>query len=154
MNLSDWRRRTYVAVLQALGEGNTPPPPDVAKEMAVSIVAHWSLQCDDGAQEFNFNGAATPVQDVTLPFFVVDPRWGWASQSAGSCLAAYETPLAAARGYVSLLARHYVHALSALQSEPTTATWSVAVLTHGGWVGPSVVADYVSRRQAVALTIG
>lgn len=150
-----WHSRVHANIASALASLPEWANRTDMGEAVVSMVAHWSLATGDGAQEWNFNGAALPVAwSGGTAFFSVDPGMHWTSQSAGNRLASYQHDPAtdaqsAAADYVLAVRRICPSGWAALLKSPTTADWFVA-LTHCGYGGPSSVADYQAKRKLLA----
>ena len=133
----DWHRRRFSAAKVIVNDPS----------VAVSIVAHWSIETDRGRAEWNYNLGgikALPGQQY------VELR---ASEGGTARFAAYETLGDGARAYVSLLQRHYAECWQLLEDGPATPDWYVCLVHHGYMAQQTdqQAADVINARRELVM---
>lgn len=122
-------------------------------DVALSVVAHWDIECASGANEYNFNVggiAAVPGQQHFVSTDVGDPK-----TKVAFC--AYDSLQEGIADYFGVLSyERYVRALAPLLMLPSDPTW-FSELGWGGYYGGDPVKSeriFSDRRALVAADVG
>jgi hypothetical protein len=129
-DVATWAKVRYAAALAEVtkrGEDNAQN----AKDIALSVLAHWSIETGAGASEWNFNVAnITAVSSET--YFTATDISGVKMQ-----FAAYDSLAAGVKAYFDALSgSRYKAAAALLGTDPTSYKWYVA-LGKAGWFDPT-----------------
>ena len=153
----DWALSRYAAALDAVhAHGETS---DLAKEIAVSLLTHWSIETGAGAGEFNYNvGNINAGGGGDFKYFTVKDVDGTIHAER-----AFDSLADGVEAYVGLLnSSRYAAAAKKLADDPEAAEWFVT-LGKSGWFDPTkakpastweaAAAAYASRRALLAQTV-
>jgi hypothetical protein len=141
-----WTQSRYKVALDIL-DSKLPPDLD-AEEMAKSVVAHWGIETNWGANEFNYNLGGIHASAGQTYF---------ASTDAGvpTRFVAYGSVEDGANGYASLLLAKYQKCVKLLASSPETADWYVCLGSMGYYgKNPNAASLFTGARAKVVSYLG
>jgi len=139
-NAAAWASSRYAALKAA--------SPELAADVALSVLAHWALETANGAGEWNYNlgnihgGSAEPV--FTLPGLTEYFR------SYGSLAEGVSAYLALVRDGA------YAPCWARLLADPRSDEWTRCLGQHGYYTAnvDTYAAGYLARRALIASTMG
>lgn len=117
---------------------------DRARQIALSMLTHWSIETAAGANEWNWN-VGNIVATGSQPYFT-------AKDISGNVMAfrAFDSLTDGASAYIKLLSSsRYAAAAKMLADNPDDPAWWIA-LGHAGWFDPTKAKPPVSWDQAAA----
>lgn len=141
-NVADWARSRFAAaLLEAKAAGETDDA--IARDIALSVLTHWSIETANGAGEYNFNPGninAFGSQDFVM---VRDVDGTQHAQRT------FDTITDGAHAYFQLLhSARYASAVSQLGNAPKQSDWYIA-LGKAGWFDPTKAGStWDAARQA------
>lgn len=141
-NATAWVKDRY-ELAHALLSDQLPMQYD-AEEISRSVVAHWGIETNWGANEFNFNLGGIHASKGQ-PFF--------ASTDAGrpTNFVAYASAQDGAKGYADLLMHQFKACAMKLLADPELADWYVCLGTMGYYgKNPNAEKLYTDARARVA----
>lgn len=157
-NTKDWALSRYGAALAAVHAHGEET--DLAKEIAVSLLTHWSIETGAGAGEFNYNVGNINVGSgaQNIKYFTVTDVDGTTHAER-----AFDSLTDGVEAYIALLnSSRYAAAAKKLADEPDQADWFVT-LGKSGWFDPTkakpastweaAAAAYAARRALLAQTV-
>lgn len=139
-DVGDWARSRYQAAHDVLVQEGFADPQ--AHDMALSVLAHWSLETNGGANEYNFNlGGIHAIHDQQY----------FESVDAGkpTHFVAYDDLDQAVRDYFSLISSaYYASCWALLKDKPTEADWYECLGKKGYYGAPpaQAAASWATRR--------
>lgn len=149
----DWAKTRFGAALVAAKQ-NGETDDAKARQIALSMLTHWSIETAAGAYEWNFNVGNITATDAQ-PYYI-------AKDISGNVLAfrAFDSMTDGVNAYVQLLRNpRYRDAAFQLANNPEDSAWYIA-LGKAGWFDPTkakpastwdkAAADYASRRALLA----
>lgn len=140
----DWARTRFGAALSAVkSHWSGAVDDEKARQIALSLVTHWSIETGAGAQEWNYN-----VGNIVA---VGSQKYAMLRDVSGNTMPfrAFDYLQEGVEAYIALLASKYKAAASLLANDPEDPGWYIA-LGKAGWFDPTKAKPASTWEQAAA----